>query len=205
MDVTTRGAGTAAGLAVLIAGICLVVAPPLSAAFEPAWVLILVGFAALIYGIPGLHRYQEPADGAAGLWGSRLVLVGGLVVLALGIVFLVWEAVGTPPGEGAGIDIVWMVGFFTFVAGMILFSIGAIRAQVLPKVAAILVPVGLVLAIGIDMATGAFFASEEDMTAATEWGFLIGVPIVGLGLAWMGYAAWKGQRAPAAGDSAVTA
>ena len=208
MAVATRtGAGTTAGLAVLVAGICLIIAPPLSAAFDPAWFLTLVAFAALIYGIPGLHRYQEPGDGAVGLWGSRLVLFGGGLVLALGIVFLIWEAVGTPPddNEGGVIDILWMVGFFSFVIGMILFSIGAIRAQILPKVAAILIPVGLVLAIGIDMATGAFFGSEEEMETATEWGFFIGVPIVGLGLAWMGYAAWKGQRAPVTGDAPLSA
>jgi hypothetical protein len=50
---------------------------------------------------------------------------------------------------------------------------------------------GLVAAIAIDMATGAFF--EEEPTT-TEWGFYIGVPHFGLGLAWMGWAVRSRDR-----------
>ena len=51
--------------------------------------------------------------------------------------------------------------------------------------------VGLVAGIAIDMATGAFF---EDEPTTTEWGFYIGLPLFGLGLAWAGYEVWKGSR-----------
>lgn len=182
------------GLVTLIAGLCFVIAPPLSQALDPAWVLMLVGFALLLYAVPKLHRIQAPGDGAAGSWGARLVLFGGVVMLALGITFLVWEAVGTPPEEGGPIDAVWMVGFFSFLVGIIAFSIGSLRADVVPKAAPILVLVGIVVAVVIDMATGAFFDSDG---GATEWGFIFGVPLFGLGLAWIGYSLFNERSSTA--------
>ncbi|MDP9428924.1 MAG: hypothetical protein M3Q47_08650 [Actinomycetota bacterium] len=49
--------------------------------------------------------------------------------------------------------------------------------------------VGLVSALAIDMATGAFF---EDEASTTEWGLYLGIPLFGLGLVWMGYALRSG-------------
>lgn len=46
------------------------------------------------------------------------------------------------------------------------------------------------------MMTGAFFADDGSVT---EWGFYIGVPLFGLGLAWIGYALAHASRAPMAG------
>ncbi len=46
------------------------------------------------------------------------------------------------------------------------------------------------------MMTGAFFADDGSVT---EWGFYIGVPLFGLGLAWIGYALGHASRAPMAG------
>ena len=177
------------GLATLIAGICFIVASIGSGVFEPFWILMIVGFALLAYSVPRLHRHQAPADGALGLWGSRLVAFGAVIVLALGVVFLVWELVGTPPEEDPGIiGPLWMIGFFGFAIGVVLFTIGSIRAKVFPQAAPTLMLVGLVAALVIDMATGAFF---EDDGTTTEWGFFIGVPLFGLGLAWIGYSLWK--------------
>lgn len=201
--VDTATVGTAAagedtrrsGLATMIAGICLVVAPPASEGLEWMWMLLLVGFAGLVYGIPGLHRYQAPADGAVGDWGAKLVRYGGGLLVALGLLFLIWEAVGTPPDDAGPIGMLWMIGFLSFLIGMVLFSIGTIKAKVLPQAAAFLVPIGLLLGVGIDMATGAFFEGEDGGT--TEWGFFIGVPLAGLGLAWMGYEVWKERGAAA--------
>jgi len=180
-----------AGLAALVAGICFVVSAIGSAAFDGLWVAMLVGFALLVYAAPQIHRHQAPADGPLGLWGSRLISFGGALVLLLGVVFLVWEAVGTPPEEGP-IGALWMLGFFGFVIGIILFTIGTLRARVLPPAAAVLMLVGLLGSLAIDMATGAFF--EDEGGGTTEWGFYVGVPIFGLGLAWLGYSLWK-QRA----------
>jgi hypothetical protein len=190
----TRDESNKIGLAALIAGACIIVGSIGSAAVDMVWVLMLAGFALMIYAIPGLHRHQAPADGAVGLWGSRLVAIGGTIVLLLGIVFLIWEAVGTPPEDDpAAIGAIWMIGFFGFAIGMVMFTIGALRAKVFPQGAPILMLVGIVGAIAIDMATGAFFEDMEGGT--TEWGFYIGVPLFGLGLAWIGYTLWNARSA----------
>lgn len=198
MDTSTATTATGragyenAGLAVLIAGIAIMIGSAGSAVTEWMWVLMLVGFLGLVYGVPGIHEYQAPADGAPGKWGALLIRYGGGIVLLLGIVFLVWEALGDPPEEGGGpIDILWMIGFFGFAIGVVLFAIGTIKAKVLPQGAGILMLVGLLAALAIDMATGAFF--EDESGGTTEWGFYLGVPVFGLGLAWIGYTVWKGS------------
>ena len=179
------------GLATLVAGICFIVASAGSAAFDWVWPVMMVGFALLIYTVPRLHRYQAPADGPLGLWGSRLVAMGGLLVLALGVIYLVWEAVGTPPEEDpAFVGPLFAIGFFSFAIGVLLFTIGSVKAKVFPQAAPILMLVGLGSALAIDMATGAFF---EDEPTTTEWGFYLGVPLFGLGLAWIGYSVWKSR------------
>ncbi len=179
------------GLAVLIAGIAVIVGSLGSAAVDWLWVALLVGFLGMAYGMPGIHEYQAPADGALGKWGALLVRYGGAVLVLMGIVFLVWEAVGNPPDAGpALVDVVWMIAFAAFAIGVIMFAIGIIKAKVLPPASGVLMLVGLVAAIAIDMATGAFFENEP---TTTQWGFYIGVPVFGLGLAWVGYAVWKGS------------
>ncbi|MEX2652293.1 MAG: hypothetical protein WD473_07595 [Acidimicrobiia bacterium] len=180
-----------AGLAVLVAGIAIIVGSLGSAAVDWLWVAMLVGFLGMVYGMPGIHDYQAPADGAFGKWGALLVRYGGALMVLLGIVFLAWEAVGDPPEESPGlVDAAWMLGFAAFAIGVILFSIGTIKAKTLPPASGVLMLVGLVAAIAIDMATGAFF---EDDSTTTEWGFYIGVPVFALGLAWAGYTVWKGS------------
>lgn len=195
-----------AGLAVFVAGIAVVLGSAGSALIEWMWVVMLVGFLALVYGVPGVQEYQAPADGAAGKWGALLIRYGGGIVLLLGLVFLIWEAIGDPPEEGGGaIDALWMVGFFGFAIGVVLFAIGTIKAKVLPQAAGVLMLVGLVAAIAIDMATGAFF--EDETGGTTEWGFYLGVPLFGLGLAWIGYTVWKagGTVTPATTPAAPSA
>ncbi len=198
---TTGAVGDRAGLAALIGGACFILGALGSAAVEPAWILVLVGFAALVYAVPQLHRRQAPRDGAVGLWGSRLARFGGGLVLLLGVVFLLWEAVGTPPEDDSDpLGFIWMVGFFSFVIGIVLFAIGTLKAKVFPQAAPMLMLGGLIGALAIDMATGAFFEDENGGT--TEWGFYIGVPLFGLGLAWLGYSAWKSR--PPVPENVVT-
>jgi hypothetical protein len=162
-----------------------------TAAVDWLWVVMLIGFLGMVYGMPGIHEYQAPADGAFGKWGALLVRYGGAVLVLLGVVFLVWEAVGNPPDEGpAPVDAAWMIGFAAFAIGVVMFAIGIIKAKVLPLASGVLMLVGLVAAIAVDMATGAFF---DDESTTTEWGFYIGVPVFALGLAWAGYEVWKGS------------
>jgi hypothetical protein len=189
-EVSADHSNTAAGrlgMLTMIAGAAFIIGALGSIAVDPAWVLIIVGFALLAYVVPRLHAYQAPADGWTGTWGARLVLFGAALVVILGMIFLVLELV-TDPGEPAWADVLWMVGFVSFAIGIVLFGIGSAIAKRFPPAAPILMLLGLVAAIAIDMATGAFF---EDTAATTEWGFFTGVPLFGLGLAWMGYTLWK--------------
>lgn len=186
MVMQSRAGGNAdkAGLALMVAGAGFFLGALGSAAVDWLWILVLVAFLALLYAIPAVHRLQAPADGPAGLWGTRLFTLGATVVVVLGVIFLIWEAVGDPPEEGGAIDVIWMIGFFSFLVGFVLFIIGSIRAAMLERAALWLVVIGLVGAVAIDMATGAFFEDENGTT--TEWGFYLGVPLAGIGLAWMG-------------------
>lgn len=193
------GDSNKAGLAAVIAGLCFIVGAIGTSISDSLWPVLALGFALLVYAVPALHRHQAPADGAAGKWGARLVMFGGGLLILLAIVFLIWEAVGTPPeDEPAWTNVVWPIGFFSFVIGMITFSIATIRAKVLPAAAAALIPLGLVAGVVIDMINGTFF---EDNPTGTEWGFFTGIPLAGLGIAWLGYSVWKGQTKTAPGGT----
>jgi len=177
------------GLITMLAGAFFVLGGGLGAAIEWSWLFIILAMALLLYAVPKLHRLQAPADGPVGVWGTRLFLLGAGLMVTLGVVFLVWEAVGDP-GEPAWGEVVWPIGFFSFLLGFVLFIIGSLKARVLDHVGLWLVPIGLVGAVVLDMVTGAFF---EESPETTEWGFLLGIPLAGIGLLWIGYRLWSKQ------------
>jgi hypothetical protein len=174
------------GLLTMIAGAAFIAGALGSIAVDPAWVLIIAGFALLAFVVPRLHAYQAPADGWTGRWGARLTLFGAAIVVVLGVTFLLLELL-TDPGEPAWAGVMWMVGFVSFAIGIVLFGIGSAIAKRFTAAAPILMLVGIAAAVAIDLATGAFF--QEDATT-TPWGFYVGVPLFGLGLAWMGHTLW---------------
>ncbi|MDK3256981.1 hypothetical protein [Blastococcus capsensis] len=184
------------GTLTMVAGALFALGALVSIAVDWAWLAILIGFGLLTYVVPQLHRVQSPADGWAGRAGSLLVAAGAGLVVALGVVFLVLEAVGDP-GEPAWANVLWMIGFLAFLVGIVLFAVGSAIAKRFPPGAPLLMLLGLVAAVAIDMATGAFF---EDDSSTTEWGFYIGVPLFGLGLAWIGYALRNASPRPEARD-----
>ncbi len=186
---------TIVGNLTMVAGALFALGALLSAAVEWAWLAVIVGFTLLVYVLPRLHRFQSPADGWSGRIGSLLGAAGAVLMVTLGVIFLVWEAVGTP-GEPAWAGVLWMAGFFAFLIGVVLFAVGSAMARRFPTGAPVLMLVGPVAAVAIDMMTGAFFADDGSVT---EWGFYIGVPLFGLGLAWIGYALAHASRAPMAG------
>ncbi len=171
------------GTLTMLAGALFGLGALVSAAIEWAWPAVIVGFALLAYVVPRLHRFQAPSDGWTGRFGSLLVAGGAGLMVALGVVFLVWEAVGTP-GEPAWAGVLWMVAFVAFVTGIVLFAVGSALARRFPWGAPVLMLVGLVSALAIDMATGAFFEDDASTT--------VGIPLFGLGLVWMGYALRSG-------------
>lgn len=183
---TTRTSGTdKLGLATIIAGLCIIVGSVGSELVTDwLWIVMLVGFILLLYSVPRIHRVQSHADGGAGEWGARLVVFGGGIFILLGLIYLVWEVVGTPPEDGPGwANVLWPIGFFSFLIGIVAFAIGTIKARKVAPIGPWLMLIGLVLGVAIDMATGAFFEDDPETTA---YGFLIGIPVFGLGLIWIG-------------------
>lgn len=51
------------GIAALLAGAAFAISALGSAALEEMWLLMLIGFALLVYAVPALHRHQASADG----------------------------------------------------------------------------------------------------------------------------------------------
>ena len=194
---TDESRGTLVGTLAMVAGAAFVVGTLLTIAAEWGWSLVVIGMALLLYVVPQLHRFQSPADGWLGRAGSPLVLAGAGLFVAPGVIFLIWSTVGEPAGAG----LLWMIGFRTIglialILGTVLFGIGSAMARRFPPAAPLLMLVGLLGALAIDMATGAWVDDER----TTEWGFYIGVPLFGLGLAWMGYVLRSEARArPALG------
>ena len=187
--VDTRRVGTVA----IVGGAAFAFGALGSMATEWAWVLMLVGLASLIYVVPMVHRMEDHRDSWPGAMGAWLVPAGAGLVVALGIVAIVLDATGTMTegSEPAWVEALWMIGFFSFLVGTVLFCVGAMKAHFVTPIAPLLMMVGLVASVGIDMLTGAFFGE-----ATTEYGLYIGVPIVGLGLAWMGYQLTHPERLP---------
>lgn len=168
-------------IAMAVAGVCIILGAVGSAVTEWAWIMMLVAFAALAYALPQVHRYQAPGDGLAGRIGAPLAALGGAVIVLLSVVYGVWELVGNP-GDPAWTEVAWVVGFFSLLIGLVLFAVGVMLAGRLPRAAGALMLLSLVAAIGIDMATGAFF---EDSGETTEWGLYIGLPLFGISLLWI--------------------
>lgn len=183
---TTRGPADTASLGAITmaAGVLLALGAALSSVSDWTWPAMLAGIILLVYAVPRIHGVQSPADGWPGRIGAPLAAAGGALVALLGLTVLVWEAVGTP-GEPEWVGLLWMIGFLAFLVGMVLFAVGTVMARRVPPAAPLLVLGGLLAAVAVDMATGAFF---EDEASTTEWGFFLGVPLFGLGLAWIGYA-----------------
>ncbi|CAN5814146.1 hypothetical protein BH23ACT12_BH23ACT12_02730 [soil metagenome] len=182
-DTTAGAPARRVGLITMLAGALFVLGGGLGVATDWSWLFVVAAIALLLYAVPKLHRIQTPADGAVGLWGTRLFIFGAVLMVALGVVFFAWEAVGDP-GEPAWAEFVWPIGFFAFLLGLVLFIGGSLKARVLDSLGLWLVVAGLVGGVALDMATGAFF---EENGESTEWGFLLGVPLAGLGLLWLGY------------------
>lgn len=172
------------GMVAMVAGGMFALGALGSMATDWAWVLMLVGVAGLVYVVPNLHRLQEHRDSWPGALAAYLVPVGGGVLVILGLIGIVMEATGNIDTEPGWLGAVWMLAFFSFAVGVLLFCVGAMMARRVSPAAPGLMLLGLIVAIGVDMLTGAFF---EETAATTPYGLYIGMPLVGLGLAWIGY------------------
>ena len=204
-----------AGLSAVVAGVLTIVTQLVHPANDPssvansAWAIahyLLLGSSVFgLLGISGIYARQVEESGLLGFVGFLVLYVS--LALSAGFAFLessvlpllateapqfiegFFAMLAGPAGEsslGALAPILTLVGLLYAIGGL-LFGIAIIRAGVLPRWAAIVIIVGLVV-----LVLGAFLA---DVVAR------IGAAAFGLGLAWLGYALWSERREKASEPS----
>jgi hypothetical protein len=117
-------------------------------AVHTTWVLLLV------FGLFGLHLHQQHAVGRFGQIATLVALFGTVTLFAAALT----EVTVLPflPEDSPLIDepppamlAVFFVGFVAYVLGLLLFGIATWRAGVLPRRAAALLVIGMVLALAL--------------------------------------------------------
>jgi hypothetical protein len=189
-----------AGLAGIVAGALIVIGATLGELVsEYFWFLLAPAMLLIVFALVGFQSRQREQAGRLGKAGYVMGVIGFAV---LGVLFLVLGSlesifgVDLEASEGLGVtvtEIVIIAAFFSLILGTLLYGIATLRANVFPRIAAVLLLASLPVALVIDIATGAF--TDE---ALTPWGVYIGFPLFGLGVAWLGYALWMETRAPVA-------
>lgn len=202
-SVGSAARATRAGTLAMAAGALFLVSPLVELTGNWAWPVLLAGFALLVLVVPLLHCHQAPADGWAGLAGSRLVVGGTALFAALSVVSAVWvlasdSAMGRPAWAAA----LWSLASSAYLGGIVASCVGSIAAGLLPRGAPALVLTGLLTALVVDRAAG---TDAQDGAGSPEWGLYTGIPVFGLGLLWLGSALRRGARGArrAAGAPAV--
>ncbi|SRR6266487_1806592 len=119
---------------------------PGESALHSTWVLLLV------FGLLGLHLHQQHAAGVFGEIATLVALFGTVTLFAAALT----EVTVLPnlPKEVAdepfpGLLVVFIGSFVAYVVGLLLFGIATWRARVLPRPAAALLVIGLVLALAL--------------------------------------------------------
>lgn len=189
------------GPAAMAAGALLIVTFLLSEfVADGFFYLITLVFLLLLVALPGLQAQQAGRSGLLGRIGFSMALIGAAILVVLFAIVGVSETFfGFDPDESAVPLLFLAGGFFTFLVGIILFGIATARAGVFPRGAALLLTLGLPLALAIDILTGAF-SSEEEQAA---WGIYIGFTLFGAGLIWLGHTLWSERGASAGQPSRV--
>ncbi len=198
------------GLICLLAGVLHVLAAllhpvgeDLAAVNSPNWVLAHFLYWAsvilLLFGLMGLSARQADKAGRLGLVGFVLAFIGTAIVG----VFLFFAATSMPLIAATAPDRftqlteppVFALPVFgiTFGLGFVLFGVATMRAGVLPRWSGLLLLIGILLS----MAEGSPIERTLLHVIVT-----IGHVLLGLSLAWMGYALWSEKREPARSDRA---
>jgi hypothetical protein len=189
------------GLAALVGSVLLVVSDLLNAALFPAepgseliatdasWfivqILILLALVLIALGLIGLYARQAQETGTLGLVAFLVTFSG--ILMAFGMLwgepflgpFLAEEAPAVMDAEPTGtVAAGAILSVMLYALGWLLFGLASLRAQVLPRGAALLLMVGAVL----------FF-----ILAALE--LPLWTVVQSVAVAWMGYTLWSGTAA----------
>jgi drug/metabolite transporter (DMT)-like permease len=200
------------GIALMSAGVLMVVATLLHPSSEPATVIIAsearliaahflytLSWLLVLLGLPGLYVSQRERMGRLGLAGF-LVALSGTYLMGVGGNFGFFAPVMAKeaPATLDAIARYWPVAVINglaaiaFMIGYVLFGIAMTRTA-LPRRSGVLVAVGApahLLGFGI-----------SGLVSTTAWPVaILGIVSLGLGLGWSGYWMW---RTPAASDSLV--
>lgn len=188
------------GLAALVGGVLFILADILNFAFFPgeesaqmmatsSWFIIqilsLLGLLFITIGLPGMYAHQAQEAGTLGLISFVTAFSGMLMTFGLlwGEPFLgPYLAEAAPNVLGAEPSGVLLIGavltLMLFAAGWLLFGAVSLRTKELPRGASILLIIGAVL----------FFVLQSlDLPLSSV--------IIGVALAWIGYALWKSTAA----------
>lgn len=198
------------GLISVIAGMLFAVAAlihpageDLAAYSSPNWVTAhLLGWVSVMLmqlGLVGLYARQMERMAWLGLVGFVLAFIG--TAFAGAIQFMVATVIPVVAAKATAIfprvrrPPTFAVPLLAlgFGLGYVLFGIATIRAGVLPRWSGLLLSIGVLL----------FMFAEVSREASLLSGMLphvigdSGAAVLGLGLAWMGYALWSEKRGPA--------
>ena len=198
------------GLISLLAGILFALAAfihpageDLAAYNSPNWVTAhLLGWVSVMLmqlGLIGLYARQMERTAWLGLVGFVLAFIG--TAFAGAIQFMVATVIPVVAEKATAIfpqvrrPPAFAVPLFAlgFGLGYVLFGIATMRAGVLPRWSGLLLSIGVLL----------FMVAEVSREASLLRGTLphvigdTGAAVLGLGLAWMGYALWSEKREPA--------
>ncbi len=190
-----------AGLSAVAAGVLTIIAQILHPANEPAavttgsWAVshfMILGSAIFgLLGITGLYARQVEKAGLLGLLGFLMLFVAEALITGFGVLeafimpvlaaqasqfieaFFAFEGLGSLVG-------LLLAAVLLFGVGGLLFGIATLRVGILPRWAAIVFIIGTLLSVGAP--------ALSDVA-----GKAAGV-VLGLGLAWLGYALWSERR-----------
>jgi hypothetical protein len=217
VKVTGAGLVHAAQLSAIVAGLLFVaiqvVHPPdtLAAVSTSAWTIVhsvsLTMAILFVIGLGGIYARQIHKAGWFGLIGLIVLSLGLLLTAALTVIeafvapqlatsnpAYVEGLLGLVSGHPSTVDLgalpmLWSASSALFLLGTLIFGVVTLWAGVLPRIAAALFAFGLLL--------------SAPVVAALDAPRLAAVP-VGLGLAWLGFAAWSGRRRAEVASNAAT-
>ena len=197
------------GLALLLGGVCIalfvLVLYPVGGFFgagpvhHPAWVpahsLHFAGALLTLVGLIGLYARQWARAGRLGLVGFLLALGGTAMFVGTGMLTaFVWPvlaayAPATIESSGAVFappaSLLFYFTVLSLIPGYVALGAATVRAGVLPRGGAVLLIVGVVLAI----------LPPEPVGPVPWLGLVLGGVLFGAGEVWLGYALWSTRAA----------